>query len=154
MIDRERYTNIVYSIIGAAMEVHRILDCRLPEAIYQEALYLELKDRGIVSNREVEVQSYYKEHVLEKKYKMDFVVDDVVVELKSVSHILPEHRAQLCSYLRLTKKPLGLLINFGEPSLIGERWAYDDTLNQCFIVDKQMNPIPGMESDALLNDKY
>lgn len=154
MVDRKKYADIVYSIIGAAMEVHRVLDCRLPEAIYQEALYLELKDRGIESNREVEIQSYYKEHLLEKKYKMDFVVEDVVVELKSVSHILPEHRAQLCSYLRLTKKPLGLLINFGESSLIGERWAYDDTFNQCFIVDKHMNPIPDMDSGELQNDNY
>lgn len=135
------------------MEVHRVLDCRLPEPIYQEALYLELKDRGVECNREVEIQSYYKEHLLEKKYKMDFVVEDVVVELKSVSHILPEHRAQLCSYLRLTKKPIGLLINFGESSLIGERWAYEDAINQCFIVDKQMNPIPDVDLEKLLSDK-
>lgn len=147
MTDRSNFSALVYCIIGAAMEVHRVLDSRLPEPIYQEALYLELKDKGIESMREVEIKSYYKEHLLEKKYKMDFVVGDVVVELKSVSKLLPDHRAQLCSYLRLTKKPIGLLINFGEASLIGERWAYDEITNHCFLVDKNMNPIPDSSSD-------
>ena len=63
---------------------------------------------------------------MEKFYKMDIVVGDVVVELKSVEELNSAHRAQLFNYLRLTKKPIGLLINFGQPSLQGERYGYDE----------------------------
>ena len=57
----------------------------------------------------------------------------------------------MCNYLRLTRKPLGLLINFGEESLIGERWAYDKTTNECYIVDRNMEPIDDYE--YLLDDE-
>ena len=94
---------------------------------------------------------YYKKHVLDKKYKMDLVVDDIIIELKSVTSLAPAHRAQLCNYLRLTRKPLGLLINFGEESLIGERWGYDADTNECFIVDRNMEPISDADYSYLLN---
>lgn len=145
MIDLSIYTNKVYKIIGAAMTVHSELRWGLLEAVYQEALHLELLDRGINNVREQEIEVYYKKHLLEKKYKMDIVVDDIIVELKSVRELAPAHRAQLCNYLRLTRKPLGLLINFGEKNLIGERWAYDDDPNECFIVDRNMVPIDEYE---------
>lgn len=145
MIDLSIYTNKVYKIIGAAMTVHSELRWGLLEAVYQEALHLELLDRGINNVREQEIEVYYKKHLLEKKYKMDIVVDDIIVELKSVSELAPAHRAQLCNYLRLTRKPLGLLINFGKKNLIGERWAYDDDSNECFIVDRNMVPIDEYE---------
>lgn len=145
MIDLSIYTNKVYKIIGAAMTVHSELRWGLLEAVYQEALHLELLDRGINNVREQEIEVYYKKHLLEKKYKMDIVVDDIIVELKSVSELAPAHRAQPCNYLRLTRKPLGLLINFGEKNLIGERWAYDDDSNECFIVDRNMVPIDEYE---------
>lgn len=145
MIDLSIYTNKVYKIIGAAMTVHSELRWGLLEAVYQEALHFELLDRGINNVREQEIEVYYKKHLLEKKYKMDIVVDDIIVELKSVSELAPAHRAQLCNYLRLTRKPLGLLINFGEKNLIGERWAYDDDSNECFIVDRNMVPIDEYE---------
>ncbi len=145
MIDLSIYTNKVYKIIGAAMTVHSELRWGLLEAVYQEALHLELLDRGINNVLEQEIEVYYKKHLLEKKYKMDIVVDDIIVELKSVSELAPAHRAQLCNYLRLTRKPLGLLINFGEKNLIGERWAYDDDSNECFIVDRNMVPIDEYE---------
>ncbi len=145
MINLSIYTNKVYKIIGAAMTVHSELRWGLLEAVYQEALHLELLDRGINNVREQEIEVYYKKHLLEKKYKMDIVVDDIIVELKSVSELAPAHRAQLCNYLRLTRKPLGLLINFGEKNLIGERWAYDDDSNECFIVDRNMVPIDEYE---------
>ena len=69
------------------------------------------------------------------------VADDIVVELKSVAHLGAEHRHQLCNYLRLTKKPIGLLINFGGNTLLGERWIYDEENDECLIVDKNMKPI-------------
>ena len=133
------------------MAVHSELSWGLLEAVYQEALHLELLDRGIDNLREQEVPVYYKSHVLDKMYKMDIVVDDIIVELKSVTKLAPEHRAQLCNYLRLTRKPLGLLINFGEKSLIGERWAYDKDTNECFIVDRKMDPILDADYSSLLD---
>ena len=111
MLDLFKYTNKVYKIIGAALTVHSELNWGLLEAVYQEALHLELLDCGIDNQREQEITVYYKNHVLDKKYKMDIVVDDIIVELKSVTSLAPAHRAQLCNYLRLTHKPLGLLIS-------------------------------------------
>ena len=146
-----KYKSRVYKIIGAAMSVHAELNWGLLEAVYQEALHLELLDLGIENQRECEVEVYYKKHLLEKKYKLDIVVDDIILELKSVTKLLPAHRAQLCNYLRLTRKPLGLLINFGEESMIGERWAFDKETNECYIVDRNMVPISDVDYSFLLN---
>ena len=151
MLNLSKYADKVYKIIGAAMTVHSELNWGLLEAVYQESLHLELLDRGIDNKREQEIQIYYKKHLLEKKYKMDIVVGDIIVELKSVTKLAPAHRAQLCNYLRLTRKPLGLLINFGEESLIGERWAYDADTNECFIVDRYMEPISDADYSYLLD---
>ena len=133
------------------MTVHSELGYGLLEPIYQEALHLELLDCGIANDREIEIPVYYKKHLLEKKYRMDILLDDIIVELKSVTNLVPAHRAQLCNYLRLTRKPLGLLINFGEESLIGERWAYDADTNECFIVDRNMEPIDEADYSYLLD---
>ena len=151
MLDLTNYTNKVYKIIGAAMAVHSELNWGLLESVYQEALHLELLDHGIDNQREQEITVFYKKHVLDKKYKMDIVVDNIIVELKSVTKLSPAHRAQLCNYLRLTRKPLGLLINFGEESLVGERWAYDADTNECFIVDRNMEPISEADYGNLLD---
>ena len=154
MTDLTKYANKVYKIIGSAMAVHSEMGWGLLESVYQEALHLELIDRGIANERELEIPVYYKKHLLDKKYRMDLVVDDIIVELKSVSKLVSAHRAQLCNYLRLTRKPLGLLINFGEVNLIGERWAYDEKTNECFIVDRYMEPISDADyRDLLDNDK-
>ena len=150
MTNLSKYANTIYKIIGAAMTVHSELRWGLLEPVYQEAMHLELLDRGIANEREQEIQVYYKKYLLDKKYRMDLLVGDIIVELKSVRKLLPAHRAQLCNYLRLTRKPLGLLINFGEESLIGERWAYDEDSNECFIVGRDMEPIS--EYEYLLDD--
>ena len=152
MTDLSKYANKVYKIIGAAMTVHSELGYGLLEPVYQEALQLELLDRGIANDREIEIPIYYKKHLLEKKYRMDIVVDDIIVELKSVTGLVSAHRAQLCNYLRLTRKPIGLLINFGEESLVGERWAYDLSTNECFLVDKNMEPVEDADYSYLLDD--
>lgn len=151
MTDLSKYANKVYKIIGAAMTVHSELGWGLLEPVYQEALHLELLDRGIANEREQEIEIYYKKHLLDKKYRMDIVVDNIIVELKSVTNLVAAHRAQFCNYLRLTRKPLGLLINFGEESLIGERWAYDADTNECFIVDRNMEPIDEADYSYLLD---
>ena len=139
-MDIKRYKETVYEVIGAAMTVHKELGYGLQEGIYNESLCLELQDRHIDAESEVELLCYYKGRQLQKKYRMDIVVGDIIVELKSVSKILDEHRAQLFNYLRLTKKPVGLLVNFGVSGLMCERYAFDESCNECILLDKNMNP--------------
>ena len=134
-----KYKDAVYEIIGAAMTVHRELNWGLLEPVYNEALRLELLDNGIESETEKLLPCFYKHRQMEKYYKMDLVVGDIIVELKSVKELSSAHRAQLFNYLRLTKKPIGLLINFGQPSLQGERYAYIEETNECVLLDKNMN---------------
>ena len=154
MVSLFQYKDMVYHIIGAAMAVHSELGYGLLEPVYQECMQLELKLRGVDSVREQEISIYYKNQLLEKKYKMDLVVGDVVVEMKSVSELITAHRAQLCNYLRLTQKPIGILLNFGEESLVGERWAYDKETNRCYVVDRNMQPVPKDEYLRLLIHNY
>ena len=136
------YKEVVYDIIGAAMEVHSELNWGLLEAVYNEALHLELLDRGVKNESQVQLPCFYKGRKMEKYYQMDLVVgDEVIVELKSVSELTSAHRAQLFNYLRLTKKPIGLLLNFGQPSLQGERYAYNEDTNECVLLDRHMNPV-------------
>ena len=139
--DFKQYKDTVYQIIGAAMNVHDELSWGLLEPVYNEALHLELLDNNIDNEREKLLPCYYKHHQLEKFYQMDLVVDDVVVELKSVEELNSAHRAQLFNYLRLTRKPIGLLINFGQPSLQGERYGYDEETNECILLNKNMEPV-------------
>ena len=137
----KKYKDIVYQIIGASMEVHDELNWGLLEPVYNEALHLELLDRGVDNEREKLLPCFYKGRRLEKYYQMDIVVGDVVVELKSVDELNSAHRAQLFNYLRLTRKPIGILINFGQSSLQGERYGYDEDTNECVLLDKNMNPV-------------
>ena len=140
MLNFKKYKEIVYEIIGSAMTVHRELNWGLLEPLYNEALCLELAEKKISCESEKLLPCYYKGHQMEKFYKMDIVVEDeIIVELKSVKEILPAHRAQLFNYMRLTKMPIGLLINFGQPSLQGERYAYIEETNACILLDKEMN---------------
>ena len=142
MLNFKKYKELVYDIIGSAMTVHRELNWGLLEAVYNEALYIELLEKDINCELEKMLPCYYKSHRMEKYYKMDLVVaDDVIIELKSVKELLSAHRAQLFNYLRLTKKPIGLLINFGQSSLQGERYAYIEETNECVLLDKEMNPL-------------
>ena len=105
-------------IIGAAIEVHRILGPGLLESLYEEALVLELELRKIKVSRQVEVPVEYKGYRLANLLRLDLLVSDlIVVEVKSVEHILPVHEAQLLGYLRMTGKRLGLLINFNSAVL-------------------------------------
>ena len=139
MLYFKKYSSKVYKIIGAAMEVHRQMKYGLEEPVYNECLSMELEDRGIRNVPEEKLPVYYKGKLLKKYYRMDIVVDDIVVELKSVKQLIPAHRAQLFNYLRITKKPVGILINFGAESLQGERYAYIEGTNQCVLLDKEMN---------------
>jgi GxxExxY protein len=108
----ERINNLTERIIGAAIEVHRALGPGLLEGLYETALAIELDERRIKCARQVKVPASYKGRSL-GDYVVDLIVEDlVVVEVKSIAHVLPVFEAQLISYLRLTGKRLGLLINF------------------------------------------
>ncbi len=102
-----------HEAVGAAIEVHRVLGPGMLEFIYEEALVIELEDRGLNVVRQAEVEVSYKNRRLENKLRLDMLVEGlVIVEIKSIETILPVHEAQLLTYLRLTEKKLGLLINF------------------------------------------
>jgi len=140
MFNFKKYKDIVYEVIGSAMTMHRELNWGLLEPLYNEALCMELAEKGILCESEKLLPCFYKGHQMEKFYKMDIVVeDDIIVELKSTKELLPAHRAQLFNYMRLTKMPIGLLINFGQPSLQGERYAYIEETNACILLDKDMD---------------
>jgi GxxExxY protein len=115
----------MYNVVGAAMEVHTILGYGMAEPIYQEALAIEMKMRGMEPEREKELRLRYKDVVLEKTYFADFYYKGIIIELKSVEEIIPKHRAQLFNYLRITGLQRGILFNFGEDSLYTERYLYN-----------------------------
>ncbi len=105
-------------IIGAAIEVHRTLGPGLLESIYEAALCIEFELRGIPCLRQVEVDVHYKGRVI-KGQRLDILVDGaVVVELKSVTALPAVAMAQVLSYLKATDLKRGLLINFGEETLV------------------------------------
>ena len=88
-----------------------------------------MSELRIAVSHQVDLPVFYKEHQLDKHYRLDIVVeDDIIIELKAVDKILSEHRAQLFNYLRITKKPIGLLINFGK-SVYVEKYIYDADTN-------------------------
>jgi GxxExxY protein len=130
MNNTQTYDALLYKIVGAAMTVHSELKYGLLEPVYQEALCMELEQRNVEYCSEETLPIYYKGVLMKKQYRMDIVCGDIVVELKSVEELLPEHRAQLFNYLRLTQKPVGMLINFGEPSLHFEKYYYDTESNE------------------------
>ncbi|HRE90284.1 MAG TPA: GxxExxY protein [Myxococcota bacterium] len=105
-------------IIGAAIEVHRSLGPGLLESAYRTCLVHELRLRGLNVSTEVPVALEYKGLQLQVGYRLDVLVEDlIVVELKTVRSLERVHQAQLLSYLRLARKPVGLLINFHVPVL-------------------------------------
>ncbi|MBD2455377.1 GxxExxY protein [Nostoc sp. FACHB-87] len=108
---------LAYAVIGAAIEVHQILGPGFLEEVYQEALIIEFLRRGIPHEFEKSVTVYYKGHEVGKG-RLDFLVaNSLIVELKAVQNLAPIHEAQVLSYLKMTKYPLGLLINFNVPLL-------------------------------------
>ena len=105
-------------IIGAAIEVHRNTGPGLMESVYEECLCYELNQLGLKFERQVELPVSYKQVKLKCGFRMDVVVEGaVVLELKTVDTLLPIHSAQLLTYLKLSGKKVGLLINFNEPKL-------------------------------------
>jgi GxxExxY protein len=123
-MDELIYKQEAYIIIGCAMEVHKYLGRGFSEAVYQEAFEYELNEAKILYYREKELYIQYKDILLQKKYIADFMCfDKIIVELKAVSCLEGFHEAQIINYLKVTGFKLGLLINFGEDSLVYKRFV-------------------------------
>jgi len=100
-------------IVGGAIEVHKALGPGLLENVYEECLYIELSDRGLSVQTQVPLPVTFKGRILNVGYRLDLLVNDsVIVELKTVERVLPVHEAQLLTYLKLSGKRTGLLLNF------------------------------------------
>ena len=109
---------ISYAVIGLAIEVHRQLGPGLLESAYQECLYFEIKNAGLVVEKEIALPIIYKNLKLEQGYRIDLLVENkLVIELKTVENFTPVHFAQILIYLKLGKYPLGLLINYNSKIL-------------------------------------
>ncbi|MCQ2368740.1 MAG: GxxExxY protein [Kiritimatiellae bacterium] len=108
------YKDEVYAIQGAIIEVHKIMGNGWREEVYQQALEIELAERGIPFDAKRELPIFYKNTKLEKTYIPDIICyDKIILELKAVDKLTIEHQAQLFNYMRMTKSKLGLLVNFG-----------------------------------------
>ena len=119
------YPDESYKIMGACFEVYKEKGCGFLEAVFQECLELELGDQGIPFAAQPNLKLAYKGRQLKQTYTPDFVCyDRIILELKAVSALNDEHRAQVYNYLRATGHRLGLLVNFGHfPKVEAERIA-------------------------------
>jgi len=107
------FEEITGEIVDAAMKVHTALGPGLLESAYEACLLFELHKRGLKALRQVELPVVYEGVKIDVGYRIDLLVEDsVIVELKAVAELLPVHQAQLLSYLKLSGKRVGLLINF------------------------------------------
>jgi GxxExxY protein len=113
--DLNWYNTITKRIIGCAIEVHKELGPGLMESVYEVCLKKVLIDDGLDVKSQVALPVHFKGELLDKEFVLDLIVEgEVILELKSVEIILPVHEAQLVTYLKLSGKKLGLLINFNE----------------------------------------
>ena len=111
-----------YFIIGLCMEVHNALGKGFSEAVYSEALEIELRENGVPYSRETRFDIIYKDNLLSKKYIADFVIDNkIILEIKAIESISSSHIKQVLNYLAVSKLKLGIVVNFGEDSLTYKR---------------------------------
>ena len=111
--------DLSYRVIGCALEVYKTLGPGLLESVYEKALVVELTNKGIKAERQVPVNIFYKGVELGEGLRIDVLVEDsLVVELKSVDTLNKVHYKQLLTYLKITNKRVGLLINFNENNLM------------------------------------
>lgn len=122
MIDQYLHAEITRKVIGCAMKVHATLGNGFQEVIYQRSLAIEMHDSGLNFAREIEMPLFYKDNEVGTR-RADFLVEQkVLVELKAITEITPVHHAQIINYLNVYKLNIGLLINFGEKSLVYKRF--------------------------------
>ncbi|MCZ8196613.1 MAG: GxxExxY protein [Flavobacterium sp.] len=113
MITQKQIDDLTYKIIGAAIEVHKIMGRGLLESVYHQCLKEELNIRGINYVSEMKIPVIYKEKELISDFRCDLLVENlIIVELKAITEIHPIVEAQILNYMKLTKSPKGILINF------------------------------------------
>ena len=118
------YKDEVYELISAAMEVHKELDSGFLEAVYQEALEIELRGRKMLFESQKQLAIYYKGKRLEKEYYADIVCyGKIIVELKALDRLTPKEESQILNYLKASGFKVGVLINFGATSLEWKRFV-------------------------------
>ena len=111
-----------YQIIGLCMEVHRILGRGLLEIVYKDAIEIEFNRQNVPYEREKKYEVKYKDVILPHNFFADFVVfDQIILEVKAQKGIVDEHFSWVINYLAISKCPLGLIVNFGENSLVTKR---------------------------------
>ena len=115
-MEREEYNRLSKKILDACFSVHKIMGPGLLESIYEECLLKEFSIRGIQAENQVPIPLLYKGHKLTKDFRIDVLVEkEIIIEIKSVEKLLPVFEAQIISYLKLTQKKLGFLVNFNVP---------------------------------------
>lgn len=106
-------TNLSYEITSCAIKVHKALGLGLLESVYEKCLFFELEKSGFIVQHQIPITINYEGNLIDSELKLDLLVEDtIIVELKTVQELLPVHSAQLMSYMKLLKKPQGLLFNF------------------------------------------
>ncbi|MBC8491580.1 MAG: GxxExxY protein [Candidatus Marinimicrobia bacterium] len=119
------YKKEVFEIIGAAIEIHKVLGPGFLEAVYQEALAIEFGLRNIPFAEQPRQKIGYKGHRLKSCYVPDYICyDEIIVEIKAIKRCSEIEEAQIINALKATKKKVEILINFGEPSLYWKRYVY------------------------------
>jgi GxxExxY protein len=117
-MEKEQYNKLSRQILDASIAVHKEIGPGLLESVYEFCLIKELLNRNIFVEYQVSVPLFYKGEDLHKDFRIDILVEkEIIIELKAVDVILPVHEAQIISYLKLTGKKLGFLINFNVPVL-------------------------------------
>ena len=107
------YEDETFAVRGAIYEVYKNLGAGFLEAVYQEAMEIELAERSIPFRSQAEIPVCYKGHILRQAYRADIICyGKIILELKAVKQLLPEHAAQLQNYLRATGLKVGLIVNF------------------------------------------
>lgn len=116
----------VYAVVGAAIEVHRVLGSGFLEPVYQEAMEIEATTRGLPFVSQKVLKIHYKEYVLNKEYIPDLIYfDQIIVELKALDRLSGKEESQLLNYLKATGMKVGVLINFGShPKLEWKRLVF------------------------------
>ena len=136
MIDISYLKNHIYDVVGAIHEVHKELGAGLNEYCYQGALGCQLKEHGITFEREKTCQPMYHGTGMNAVYRLYFLcMNDIIVECKAVVELTNIHRSQLFNYLRLTKFPCGILVNFAPRFATIERYFYDKELGEVLTVN-------------------
>jgi GxxExxY protein len=121
--------DLTHRIIGCAYKVHKILGFGFLESVYQKALLIELKDAGLKVEAETPLKVHYRGEIIGSFYVDILIEDEIVVELKSVEHLIKAHEVQLVNYLAALKKDIGLLVNFS-PEGVKVKRKYRKKLRQ------------------------